>query len=66
MLVHCVVKNPAEGGGRWVEVPPERLMSWIVTFAQRHHGVDGTLPVSCDSAIRIRLTEAKSDGPVPD
>ena len=33
-----VVKNPAAGGGRWVEVPPERLVSWIVTFAQRHGG----------------------------
>jgi hypothetical protein len=32
------VKNPAAGGGRWVEVPPDRLVSWIVTFAQRHGG----------------------------
>jgi Actinobacteria/chloroflexi VLRF1 release factor len=32
------VKNPAAGGGRWVEVPPERLVSWIVAFAQRHGG----------------------------
>jgi hypothetical protein len=36
------VKNPAAGGGRWVEVPPERLVSWIVTFAERHGGADGT------------------------
>jgi hypothetical protein len=33
------MKNPAAGGGRWVEVPPERLMSWIVAFAIRHGGV---------------------------
>jgi len=39
MMGHCVVKNPAAGGGRWVEVPPERLVSWIVAFAQRHGGV---------------------------
>ncbi len=32
------MKNPAAGGGRWVEVPPERLVSWIVAFAQRHGG----------------------------
>jgi hypothetical protein len=32
------MKNPAAGGGRWVEVPPERLVTWIVTFAQRHGG----------------------------
>jgi hypothetical protein len=30
------MKNPAAGGGRWVEVPPERLVSWIVTFGRRH------------------------------
>ena len=32
------MKNPAAGGGRWVEVPPERLVSWIVTFVRRHGG----------------------------
>ena len=32
------MKNPAAGGGRWVEVPPERLVSWIVTFGHRHGG----------------------------
>jgi Actinobacteria/chloroflexi VLRF1 release factor len=42
-----VMKNPAAGGGRWVEVPPERLVSWIVTFTQRHDGVES---VSCDGA----------------
>jgi len=34
------MKNPAAGGGRWVEVPPERFVSWIVTFTERHGGVD--------------------------
>jgi hypothetical protein len=33
------MKNPAAGGGRWVEVPPERLMSWITTFGRRHDGI---------------------------
>jgi Actinobacteria/chloroflexi VLRF1 release factor len=32
------VKNPAAGGGRWVEVPPERLVSWVDGFARRHGG----------------------------
>ncbi len=32
------MKYPAAGGGRWVEVPPGRLVSWVVTFAQRHGG----------------------------
>src|SRR6516225_841104 len=30
------MKNPAAGGGRWVDVPPERLVSWIATFTRRH------------------------------
>jgi len=40
------MKNPAAGGGRWVEVPPERLVSWIVTFAQRHGGAAPDRPVT--------------------
>ena len=40
------MKNPAAGGGRWVEVPPERLVSWIATFTRRH----GVGPVSGDEA----------------
>jgi Actinobacteria/chloroflexi VLRF1 release factor len=52
-----VVKNPAAGGGRWVDVPPERLVSWIVTFAQRHGGAAPDQPVmpGRDGAI-IRFT----------
>ncbi|MDQ2810672.1 MAG: hypothetical protein M3Z75_02015 [Actinomycetota bacterium] len=52
------MKNPAAGGGRWVEVSPERLVSWIVTFGQRHGtglvahgGADGLLTfTAADSA----------------
>jgi hypothetical protein len=33
------MKNPAAGGGRWVEVPPERLASWIAAFGRRHDGI---------------------------
>jgi Actinobacteria/chloroflexi VLRF1 release factor len=25
-----------EGGGRWVEVPPERLVRWVVSYTGRH------------------------------
>jgi Actinobacteria/chloroflexi VLRF1 release factor len=28
--------RPAAGGGRWVEVAPERLQRWLAGFAQRH------------------------------
>jgi hypothetical protein len=30
--------RPAAGGGRWVEVPPERLTRWLDGFAARHGG----------------------------
>jgi hypothetical protein len=30
--------RPAAGGGRWVEVPPERLQRWLDGFAERHGG----------------------------
>ena len=30
------MKNPARGGGRWIEVAPERLPAWVNTFATRH------------------------------
>lgn len=40
------MRNPAAGGGRWVDVPPERLVSWIVTFTHRH----GAGSVSVDAA----------------
>src|SRR5580693_7251612 len=55
----CVMKNPAAGGGRWVDVPPERLVSWIVTFTQRH----GAGPVSGDAA-GAAVTFAGADGAV--
>ena len=53
------MKNPAAGGGRWVNVPPERLVSWIVTFTQRH----GSGSVSGDEAgVTVRF--AAADGAV--
>jgi hypothetical protein len=53
------MKNPAAGGGRWVDVPPERLVSWIVTFTQRH----GAGSVSRDPA-GVTVTFTAADGAV--
>jgi hypothetical protein len=53
-----VVKNPAAGGGRWVDVPPERFAPWIAAFAQRH---GGTGPVTHDAAGAM-VTFAVADG----
>jgi hypothetical protein len=53
------MKNPAAGGGRWVEVPPERLGSWIVAFTDRH----GAGSVSGDAA-GATATFTAADGAV--
>ena len=34
--------RPAAGGGRWVEVPPERLSRWLDNFAARHGDTSAT------------------------
>jgi hypothetical protein len=53
------MKNPAAGGGRWVDVPPERLVSWIATFTHRH----GAGPVAGDAA-GAAVTFGAADGAV--
>jgi hypothetical protein len=37
------LKNPAAGGGRWVEVQPARFVSWMDEFRRRHG--DAGVPV---------------------
>ena len=27
------------GGGRWVDVAPDRLARWVASFAERHGGI---------------------------
>lgn len=41
--------RPARGGGRWVEVAPERLDGFLARFAARH----GDLAVSADAATVV-------------
>jgi hypothetical protein len=42
-----------------VDVPPERLVSWMATFAQRHGGVKGSEPVLRDGSV---ITFTAEDG----
>jgi hypothetical protein len=42
-MVTTARPRPAAGGGRWVDVPPERLERWLAGFAERH-GVARTEP----------------------
>lgn len=32
-------RRPAAGGGRWLEVGPERIARWLADFGERHGGV---------------------------
>ena len=45
--------GPSPGGGRWVDVPPERLERWLAGFAERHGVVaaDGLVHRAADGAV---------------
>ena len=45
--------RPAAGGGRWVDVAPERLERWLAGFAERHGPVevDGLVHRGADGAV---------------
>lgn len=51
--------RPAAGGGRWVEVPPERLARWLAGFAARH---GETAATRTDAGLSI----GAADGAVAD
>jgi hypothetical protein len=34
--------RPAAGGGRWVDVDPERIAGWVDGFAQRHGAIESS------------------------
>ncbi|HET6533108.1 MAG TPA: acVLRF1 family peptidyl-tRNA hydrolase [Actinoplanes sp.] len=44
--------RPAAGGGRWVDVAPERLARWLDNFASRHgpYAADGLTLTAADGA----------------
>jgi hypothetical protein len=56
------MKNPAAGGGRWLEVPPERLVNWVLSFTQRHGGATAEWPPPGDDVAVVTFTAA--DGAV--
>ncbi|HEV2086789.1 MAG TPA: acVLRF1 family peptidyl-tRNA hydrolase [Cryptosporangiaceae bacterium] len=47
--------RPAAGGGRWVEVAPERLERWLDGFADRHGGVREV--VGDSTAVRFEAAD---------
>lgn len=54
------MKNPAAGGGRWVDVAPERFATWVHEFGQRHGGPG---PVTRDDSATT-VTFSAADGSV--
>jgi hypothetical protein len=58
--------RPAAGGGRWVDVAPERLPRWLENFAARHGDVttDG-LTVSADDGTTAQFEPPPGAVPVP-
>jgi hypothetical protein len=52
-----MTSRPAAGGGRWVEVDPERLPRWLAGFAERHgpytttETPDGSRLVAADGTV---------------
>jgi hypothetical protein len=58
------MRNPAAGGGRWVEVPPERFVSWIITFAERHGGVEKIAGPQPPGETEGAVTFTAADGAV--
>ena len=52
-----MAEGPEAGGGRWVEVAPDRLARWVATFAERH----GTVTAEPG---RLTITFRAADGAV--
>jgi hypothetical protein len=52
-----VTAKPAAGGGRWVEISPERLRGWLDGFYGRHQGADesGLVLVGTNNGDRATL-----------
>jgi hypothetical protein len=57
------VKNPARGGGRWIEVAPGRLAVWVDSFAARHPAVSVTM--TPDGATFVAADGAMAECQVP-
>jgi hypothetical protein len=58
-----VSPRPAAGGGRWVEVAPERLERWLAGFHERHGGADGSPTATTVSATTLSETTVSVTAP---
>jgi hypothetical protein len=57
--------RPAAGGGRWVEVPPERLARWFDGFADRHGAFSPTVDGDVVTVVAADGARAECHVPFP-
>jgi hypothetical protein len=57
------MKNPAAGGGRWIEVQPDRFASWIREFGRRHGDATGLAGLAGDGQ-GAAFTARAADGAI--
>jgi hypothetical protein len=59
-------QRPAAGGGRWLDVAPDRVVGWLTGFGERH---DGVLEITVDTkVVRFRAADgavAECHAPFP-
>jgi hypothetical protein len=51
------MKNPAAGGGHWVEVQPDRFPSWIDEFRRRHGAAAGPVMDETGTVVTVRAAD---------
>jgi putative intracellular protease/amidase len=51
-----MASRPAAGGGRWVDVDPDRLPRWLAGFAERHGPVTA---VASGSGVQLRAADGE-------
>ncbi|MFP5219315.1 MAG: acVLRF1 family peptidyl-tRNA hydrolase [Actinomycetes bacterium] len=57
--------RPAAGGGRWVDVAPERLERWVAGFGQRHGAPTATLAPDGGSVVLEAPDGARAEVDLP-
>lgn len=57
--------RPAAGGGRWVEVSPERLAGWLGGFAERHGETTSTYADDVVTVVAADASVAELHVPFP-
>lgn len=57
--------RPAAGGGRWVDVDPERVAGWVDGFSERHGGIETSWSPEVVTAVAADSAVAELQVPFP-